>query len=53
MFGLFVLIWAVIIYIMVPIMLIISGCYWIAYFIGSIPDIWFSIKTWWKERFSS
>ena len=53
MFGLFVLIWAVLIYIMLPVVLIISGCYWIAYFIGCIPDIWSYIKAWWKVRFGS
>lgn len=51
MFSIFILVLAIIIYGMLPVCLVISACYFVAYFIGCIPDIWAYIKTWWKVRF--
>ena len=51
MFSIFILSLAVIIYGMLPVCLVISACYFVAYFIGCIPDIWSYIKTLWKMGF--
>lgn len=53
MFSIFILSLAVIIYGMLPVCLVISACYFVAYFIGCIPDIWSYVKAWWKVRFGS
>ena len=53
MFELFIMLWALIVYIALPIVLVISSCYYIAYFISCIPDIWSYVKAWWKVRFGS
>lgn len=51
MFSIFILSFAIIIYGILPITLILAACYFIAYFIGYIPDIWSYIKAWWKVGF--
>ena len=51
MFSIFILTFAVIIYGILPVCLVFSACYFIAYLIGCFPDIWSWIKAQWKVRF--
>lgn len=51
MFNIFILALAIIIYGILPVTLVLAACYFIAYFIGCIPDIWSWIKSFWKARF--
>ena len=51
MFSIFILILAIAIYGILPVFLTLASCYFIAYLIGYIPDIWSYTKAWWKARF--
>lgn len=53
MFDIIVLFFASIFYGVVPLLLFVTASYYIANFIGSIPDIVSYIKNWWKVRFGS
>lgn len=50
MFSIFILAFAIIIYGILPVTLILAACYFIAYLIGYIPDILSYIKNYWKVR---
>ena len=51
MFSSFILALAIVFYGILPVVVLLTACYFIAYFIGCIPDIWSYIKAWWKVRF--
>ena len=52
MFDIIVLFFAAIFYGVVPLLVFITACYYLANFIGSIPDLVSYVKNWWKARFS-
>ena len=49
MFSIFILTVAIIIYGILPVVLTLAACYFIAYFIDCIPDIWKTFKNWWRN----
>lgn len=53
MFNFLMYIFALTVYLFIPSFLFYYFCYYIAYLISCIPDIWSYIKAWWKVRLGS